>query len=90
MIMFEVQANLSEESGFNFIKIYLIIHFSHHIYQLGHVSNISFKLSEHTIIDIKAAYHISNRNEVAEYILHMNTQRNFFAFQNLNHHLQIL
>ena len=35
-LKFDVQANLSKESDFNFIKIYFLTHFSYHIYQLSH------------------------------------------------------
>jgi hypothetical protein len=89
-IEFEVQANLSEESDFNFVKMHLLTHFSHHIRQLGHLSNVSSELPEHAMMDIKAAYRISNRNEATEQILRTNTRRDFFAFRNLNHHAQML
>jgi hypothetical protein len=42
------------------------------------------------MMDINAAYHTSNRYGTTEQILYTNTSRNFFAFQNLNHHPQIL
>ncbi|KAF8533230.1 hypothetical protein BDD12DRAFT_899866 [Trichophaea hybrida] len=74
-IEFEVQGNLSEESDFNF---------------LGHLSNVSSELPERAMMDMKAAYRISNRNKATELILRTNTRRDFFAFRNLNHHLQML
>jgi hypothetical protein len=43
-IEFEIQANLSEESDINFVKMHLLTHFYHHIRQLGYVSNVSSKL----------------------------------------------
>jgi hypothetical protein len=89
-IEFEVQAKFSEESDFNFVKMHLLTHFSNHIRQLGHLSKVSSELPEHAMMDIKAAYRISNRNEVTKQILHTNTRRDFFAFRNLNHHAQML
>jgi hypothetical protein len=63
MIKLQVQANLSEKSDFNFVKMHLLTHSSHDIRQLGHLSNVSSELLEHTIMDMKAAYCRSNRNE---------------------------
>jgi hypothetical protein len=72
-IKFEVQANLSEKSDFNFIRMHLLTHFSHHIRPLGDLSNVSSKLPEHAMMDIKGACPISNRNEATKQILRTNT-----------------
>ena len=89
-VKLKVQANLSEESVFNFVTMHLLTDFSNHICQHGHLSIVNTKLLEHAMMDINTAYHILNRNKVTEQILHMNTERDFFVFQNLNHHPQML
>jgi len=68
----EIEHYLVEESKFNFVIMHLLNHFSDHIHQLGNLLNVSSKLPERVIMDLKQSYQQANAHEAAAQILQTN------------------
>jgi hypothetical protein len=80
----KVKSFLEEESDFNFIKLHLLAHFSNYVKELGHLSNVSAKLSESLHCELKESFRQSNKNNVSSQILLNISPLNAFKYRELN------
>jgi hypothetical protein len=52
----DIAQHLVDESDFNFVKMHLLNHFSHHICQLGNLVYIRSELPDKVMMDLNKAY----------------------------------
>jgi hypothetical protein len=80
----EIAQHLVDESDFNFVKMHLLNHFSDNIRQLGNLLNVSSKLPEKAMMDLKQAHQQSNRHEAPFQILATKARKEVFRSRELN------
>jgi DNA-directed RNA polymerase subunit N (RpoN/RPB10)/oligoribonuclease (3'-5' exoribonuclease) len=80
----QVKSLVEEESDFNFIKLHLLTHFSEHVKELGHLTNVSAELSERLHRELKDAFRRSNKHNAHQQILQSITRTTLFEYRDLN------
>jgi len=76
-----IAQHLADESDFNFVKMHLLNHFSHHIRWFGNLLNVSSELPEERMMDRKKVYRQSNCHEAAFQILRTKVQKAVFQYR---------
>jgi len=77
----EIAQHLVDESDFNFVKMHLLNHFSENICQLGYLWNVSSKIPDKVMMDLKQAYWQSNYHGAAFQILRLKTRKEVFQLR---------
>jgi hypothetical protein len=80
----EVEAALTKDTHFNFIKMHLLSHFVESVRELGHLSNVTSELPETLHRQLKEAYKHSNKIDAHEQILNTMSRRQSFEYRDIN------
>src|ERR1700704_367617 len=80
----EVEAALTKDTHFNFIKMHLLSHFVESVKELGHLSNVTSELPETLHRQLKEAYKHSNKIDAHEQILNTMSRCKSFEYRDIN------
>ena len=80
----QIAQHLADESDLNFVKLYLLNHFSDNMHQLGNLLNVSSELPEKGMMDLKQAYRQWNRPEATIQIMRTRARKEVFQYRELD------
>ena len=80
----QMEAALKDDSSFNFVKMHLLTHFTSHVKELGHLSNVSSELPETLHRELKDAFRRSNKVNADFQILQTMARVSSFDYRELN------
>jgi hypothetical protein len=76
----EITQHLDDESGFHFVKMYLLHHFSDHICQRHNFLDVRSKLPGKAMINGEQAYQQSNSHKTTFLILRKKARMEVFQY----------